>query len=163
MEDFPRVLLIGWGLIAIAVALSFFDRVVGLKLYGIGIAQYLVYPTFALAIWPLLEPGDTRRLTRLLIAMGSVIAVTVLLQAMGVGGFIQAASAQIEGFAANRYAGITGSYLHTSAYLGTIAVLAMGEFATLRDWRSRIAGTVVLAAILSGVVLTSVAPVLSSR
>ncbi len=153
-EDFPRPLLIGWALIAGAVALSFLAKVVGLKLYGIGVAQYLVYPTLALAVWPLLEPGDTRRLTRLFIVMGSVVALTVLAQAMGIGGFIQAASAQVDGLAANRYAGITGSYLHTSAFLGTVAVLAMGEFSTMRSWGARLGGTAVLAAILSGEVLT---------
>jgi len=154
LDDFPRPLLIAWGLIAGAVALSFLAKAVSLKLYGVGVAQYLVYPTLALAIWPLLEPGDTRRLTRLLIVVGSVVAATVLLQAAGIEGFIQAASAQVDGFAANRYAGITGSYLHTSAFLGTTAVLAMGEFGTLRSWRARLGGTVVLAAILSGEVLT---------
>jgi hypothetical protein len=150
--DFPRPLLIGWALFAVAVALSFLAKTVGLKLYGIGVAQYLVYPTLALAIWPLLEPGDTRRLTRLLVAMASV--VTVVVQAMGVEGFIQAASAQVDGLAANRYAGITGSYLHTSAFLGTTAVLVMGEFATAPGWRLRLAGTALLALLLSGEVLT---------
>lgn len=154
LADLPHPLLIGWALIAVAALLSFLTSIVSLKLYGIGLAQYLVYPTLALAIWPLLEPGDIRRLTRLMIAMGLVVAATVLLQAMGIGGFIQAASAQVDGFAANRYAGITGSFLHTSAFLGTTAVLAMGEFALLRGWSARLAGTVVLAAILSGEVLT---------
>jgi hypothetical protein len=154
LEDFPRPLLIGWVLIAVAVLLSFPASVVGLKLYGIGVAQYLVYPTFALAIWPLMEPGDTRRLSRLVIGLGLLVAVTVLLQAAGVQGFIQAASAQVDGLAANRYAGITGSYLHTSAFLGCAAVLTMGELTSLRDIRARAAGTIGLAAILSGVVLT---------
>lgn len=154
LDDFPRPLLIGTALISVAAALSFLTSVVSLKLYGIGLAQYLVYPVLALAIWSLLEPGDSRRLSRLMIAMGGVVAVTVLLQAAGVEGFIQAASAQVDGLAANRYAGITGSYLHTSAFLGVVAVLAMGEFARLTDWRERLGGTAVLAAILSGQVLT---------
>lgn len=154
VDDFPRPLLIGWALIALAVLLSFPASVVGLKLYGIGLAQYLVYPTFALAVWPLLEPGDTRLLSRLVLAMGAVVAATVLAQAMGVEGFIQAASAQVDGLAANRYAGITGSYLHTSAFLGCTAVLAMGELASLRSTAARVGGTALLAAILSGVVLT---------
>jgi hypothetical protein len=154
LDDFPRPLLIGWALIAVAVGLSFLAKAVGLKLYGIGVAQYMVYPTLALAIWPLLEPGDTRRLTRLMIVMSSLVAVTVLVQAAGVEGFIQAASAQVDGLAANRYAGITGSYLHTSAFLGTTGVLAMGEFSTLRGWPARLGGTALLAAILSGEVLT---------
>jgi hypothetical protein len=154
LADFPRPLLIGWALIAAVALLSYPVSVVGLKLYGIGLAQYLVYPTFALAIWPLLESGDTRRLTRLVLALGTVVGATVLLQAMGVEGFIQAASAQVDGLAANRYAGITGSYLHTSAFLGCAAVLAMGELPALRSAAARIGGTALLAAILSGVVLT---------
>jgi hypothetical protein len=154
LEDFPRPLLIGWVLIAVAALLSFPASAVGLKLYGIGLAQYLVYPTFALAVWPLLEPGDTRRLSRLVIGLGLLVAATVLAQAAGVEGFIQAASAQVDGLAANRYAGITGSYLHTSAFLGCTAVVMMGELSSLRSNASRIAGTALLAAILSGVVLT---------
>lgn len=154
LSDFPQPLLIGWVLIAAIALISYPASVVGLKLYGIGIAQYMVYPTFALAVWPLLEPGDARRLSRLVLALGTLVATTVLLQAVGVEGFIQAASAQVDGLAANRYAGITGSYLHTSAFLGCAAVLAMGELPTLRDTRTRIGGTVLLAAILSGVVLT---------
>jgi O-antigen ligase len=154
LADFPQPLLVGWGLIAIVALLSYPASVVGLKLYGIGIAQYLVYPTFALAVWPLLEPGDARRLSRLVLAMGGVVTATVLVQAMGVEGFIQAASAQVDGLAANRFAGITGSYLHTSAFLGCTAVLAMGELPSLRSTASRIGGTALLAAILSGVVLT---------
>lgn len=154
LEDFPRQLLIGWVVIALVALLTFPAKVVGLKLFGIGLAQYLVYPTLALAVWPLLEPGDARRLTRLIVGMGLVVASTVLLQAMGVEGFIQAASAQVDGLAANRYAGITGSYLHTSAFLGTTAALAMGELARLRNPRACVAGSLMLAAILSGVVLT---------
>jgi O-Antigen ligase len=154
LDDFPRLLLIGWAVIAAVAALSFLASVVSLKLYGIGLAQYLVYPTLALAVWPLLEPGDSRRLSRLMIVMGSVVATTVLLQAAGIEGFIQAASAEVDGLAANRYAGITGSYLHTSAFLGVAAVLAMGEFATFAGWKERLGGTVALAAILSGQVLT---------
>ncbi len=138
LDDFPPILLVGWVLIAVAVVLSFLASVVSLKLYGIGLAQYLVYPTLALAVWLLIESGDSRRLSRLMIVMGAVVAATVLLQAAGVEGFIQAASAEVDGLAANRYAGITGSYLHTSAFLGIAAVLAMGEFATLGGWKQRL-------------------------
>ncbi len=152
--DFPRMLLIGWSVIAVIAVLSFPASVIGPKLFAIGVAQYLVYPTFALVIWPLLEPGDTRLLTRLVLCMGVVVGLTVLLQAVGVEGFIQAASAQVDGLAANRYAGITGSYLHTSSFLGCTAVLAMGELPRLRSPAARVAGSAVLAVILSGVVLT---------
>ena len=93
-------------------------------------------------------------MTRLLIGLAAVVGATVLLQAAGVGGFIQAASAQVDGFAADRYAGITGSCLRTSALLGTCAVLAMGEYARAKNWQHRLLGTAVLAVILSGEVLT---------
>lgn len=154
LADLPRPLLAGWVAIAIAALLSFPASVVGLKLYGIGLAQYLVYPTLALVVWPLFEPEDTRRLTRLAIAMGGLVAVTVVMQALGVEGFIQAASAHVEGLGANRYAGVTGSYLHTSAFLGCISVLVMGELAGLRSVAARVAGSALLALVLSGVVLT---------
>lgn len=154
LTELPLALLLGWGLIAVAALLSFPLSVVGLKLYGIGLAQYLVYPTLVLTVWVLLEPGDGRRVTRLVIAVGGLVAGTVLLQAMGVEGFIQAASAQVDGLAANRYAGVTGSYLHTSAFLGTVAVLAMGELPRLRRAGERVAGSALLAVLLSGVVLT---------
>lgn len=153
-EELSQPLLIGWAVIAVAALLSFPATVVGLKLYGIGLAQYLVYPTLALLLWVMLEPGDGRRLTRLVIVVGGVVGATVLLQAMGVEGFIQAASAQVDGLAANRFAGITGSYLHTSAFLGIVAVLTMGELPALRRGWERFAGSALLALILSGVVLT---------
>jgi hypothetical protein len=154
LADLPRPLLIGWALIAAIAAVNFLVQSIGLKLYGIGVAQYLVYPTLAIAAWPLLEPGDLRRLTRLVIATGVFVALTVLVQATGVESFIQSASAEVEGLAANRYAGITGSYLHTSALLGVVAVLVMGELLRLRDTRSMVLGTVMLAVVFSGQILT---------
>jgi hypothetical protein len=60
----------------------------------------------------------------------------------------------VDGLAADRYAGITGSYLHTSAFLGCTAVLAMGELPRLQGTVARVAGSALLAGILSGVVLT---------
>jgi len=154
LQELPRPLLIGWGLIATVILLNFAAQEVGLKLFGIGVAQYLVYPTLAIAAWPLFEPGDLRRLTRLIIATGVIVAVTVLVQASGVESFIQAASGQVEGLAANRYAGITGSYLHTSALLGVVSVLLMGELVRLRDPRWMVLGTALLAVVLSGQILT---------
>jgi O-Antigen ligase len=154
LAHFPRPLLVGWGLIAAIAAVNVLVQTVGLKLYGIGIAQYLVYPTLALAASQLLVPGDLRRLTRLLIATGTLVAVTVLVQASGIESFIQAASGEVEGLAANRYAGITGSFLHTSALLGVVSVLLMGELLRLRDLRSKAIGSALLALIFSGEILT---------
>jgi O-antigen ligase len=153
-DDLPRPLLIGWSLIAAVAAVNLLVETIGLKLYGIGVAQYLVYPTLAIVAWPLIEPGDTRRLTRLVIATGVLVAVTVLVQATGIESFIQSASAEVEGLAANRYAGITGSYLHTSALLGVVSVLLMGELLRLHDNRSMVLGSALLAVVFSGQILT---------
>jgi len=154
VSDLPRPLIIGWSVIAVVCAINFIFQTVGLKLYGIGLAQYLIYPTLALAAWPLLEPGDLRRGVRVLMAAGVLVAVTVMTQAAGIESFIQAATAQVDGFAAGRYAGITGSYLHTSAFLGTCSVLAMGELLTADTRKRQIVAGLVLACLLSGVNLT---------
>jgi hypothetical protein len=153
-RDLPLPLLVAVGLIAVAAAFDFLTQAVGLKLYGVGLAQYFVYPVLAIAAWPLYEPGDLRRLSRLLIAMGGVVAVTVLIQASGIESFIQSAGAEVEGLAANRYAGITGSFLHTSAFLGVVSALLMGELAATSSLRDRVLGTVLLAIVLSGQILT---------
>ena len=153
--SFPRPLVAGWLVIAGVALLNTVTAAVALKLYGVGLAQYLVYPTLALAIVPLLEPGDERRLAWLFVGLGTFVAITALIQVTGIESFIQSASAEVEGLAANRYAGVTGSYLHTSSFLGVAAVLAMGLFIrsgmTMRD---KLLGIVVLGMILSGIVLT---------
>jgi len=154
LSDFPRLLLIGWGLIAVIALLDFPGQDVGLKLYGVGLAQYLVYPTLALAAWPLYEQGDSRKLTRLVIGLASLVAVTVVIQALGIESFIQSAGAEVEGLAASRFAGITGSYLHTSSFLGVAAVLLMGELLKLRSTRDRVLGAALLALVFSGEILT---------
>ena len=154
LKELPGPLLIAWALIVCVAILNFATQAVGLKLYAVGVAQYLVYPTFVIAIWPLFTPGDARRLSRFVILMGTVVAVTVLVQATGVESFIQSASAEVDGLAANRYAGITGSYLHTSAFLGVVSVLLMGELLSLRNRRDMVVGTFFLAVIFSGQILT---------
>lgn len=154
LTEFSRPLLIGWCLIAAVVLMNMFFQGVGLKLYGIGVAQYLVYPTLALVIWPLMEEGDERRLARVLIAIGIFVALTVMLQASGIENFIQAANAEVDGLNSDRYAGITGSYLHTSAFLGAAFVLTMGESMAASTWRNRAIGLVLLATLLSAIILT---------
>jgi len=150
----PKPLLIGWALFAFVAFTDILFQTVGLKLYAVGLAQYLVYPTMAIAIWPLFEPGDLRRGVQILIAAGTVVALTVMLQATGLESFIQAATSQVDGLAAGRFAGITGSYLHTSAFLGTCAVLTMGEFLVSDSRRRQAVICVILAALLSGLNLT---------
>jgi hypothetical protein len=154
LKDLPQPLLIGWCVIAFISITNLAFQTVGLQLYAIGLAQYLVYPTLALAAWPLLGPGDLRLGVRVLIAAGSVVALTVMTQAAGIESFIQAATAQVDGFAAGRYAGVTGSYLHTSAFLGTCSVLAMGELLAADTRKRQVIMGLILAGLLSGVNLT---------
>ncbi|MGK2956783.1 MAG: O-antigen ligase family protein [Solirubrobacterales bacterium] len=154
LSSFSRPLLIGWSLIAFAALVNFAVQTVGLKLYGIGLAQYLVYPTLALIIWPIMEAGDERRLARILMATGLVVATSVMLQAAEIESFIQAANSQVDGLAADRYAGITGSYLHTSAFLGTCFVLVLAESIRLNEWKERLIAVALLAWIFGGVILT---------
>ena len=154
LDDLSRPLLIGWCVIAVIALVNFLVQTVGLKLYGIGLAQYLVYPTLALVVWPVMVEGDERRLTRVIIAASLLVAFTVMLQASGIEDFVQSANAEVDGLNANRYAGITGSYLHTSSFLGAAFVLIMGETMAAGNWRDRIIGVVMLAALFSAVILT---------
>src|SRR5687768_10202821 len=47
-RNLPRPLVAGWVLIALVALLNTLTAAVALKLYGVGLAQYLVYPTLAL-------------------------------------------------------------------------------------------------------------------
>lgn len=154
LDRFPKSLTAIWLLVAIVALLNLPFQMVGLKLYAIGLAQYLVYPTLALAGWFLMRPGDIIRVTYLFLWVGTAVALTVLIQAAGIESFIQAATAQVDGFAADRYAGITGSYLHTSAFLGVCAVLGLGIFLRAESGRQHLAIGVAIAFIFSGVILT---------
>ena len=152
-RDLPRSLLVGWLLIAAACALDLLTQTVGLKLYAIGLAQYLVYPTYALAAWLLFEPGDLERVGWAFLAIASVVAVTVMAQRAGFNGFVQEAPTDV-GLAANRYAGATGSALHSSAYLGAAAAVAIAVVATARTPRTLGLSFAALALILAGQTLT---------
>lgn len=149
----PRPLVIGWCLIAGVAAINFLVQTVGLKLFGIGIAQYLVYPTLAIVIWPLAREGDVRRLSRVIVGAAGLVAVTVMLQAMGVE-FLQAANARVDGLAADRFAGITGSYLHTSAFVGAAFVVATCESLGSRERREQVLWALVMTLLFSAVIMT---------
>mgnify|MGYP001394862945 CR=1 FL=1 len=154
LSDLPFPLLVGWAAIVLIAGLDVVFQTVGIKLYAIGLAQYTIYPTLAVVVWPLLERGDEERIVRVLVAAGALVAVTVLIQAAGIWEFIQQANAQVDGLAADRYAGITGSYLHTSAFLGTCFVLALGQSVRLGDLRDQAVAGALLALLFSGVILT---------
>jgi hypothetical protein len=153
VSSLPRPLLAGWVLIAMACVLDLATQTVGARLYLVGLAQYLIYPTFVLAAWPLLERGDLSRIAAAFCAIGSFVALTVMLHAAGVDAFVQAESSDV-GLDAKRYAGATGSALHSSAFLGSMAVIAMGTMAAARTRAVLLLGFAAFAVILSGQVLT---------
>src|SRR5204863_10014232 len=108
-----------WSAIASVAVVDFATQTVGLKLYGIGLAQYLVYPTFALLVWPLLRPRDRTWLVWAFVALGTIVALSIFLEVAGVY-FTEAVRDP------HRFGGATGSYLHSAIFLGTTAVLALG-------------------------------------
>jgi hypothetical protein len=125
---------------------------VGLKLYAIGFAQYLVYPTLAVLAWPLLERRDRDRLVFALAGLGVLVAVSIFLEAEGVP-FVEAVRAAAPG-GGIRYGGATGSYLHASIFLGTTAVLTAGALLSRWSRRGALVGTGALGVILAGLGLT---------
>ncbi len=147
LRDEPPLLLVGWVAIAVVCVLDFATQTVGLKLYAIGVAQYLVYPTFALLVWPLLEPGDRKRLVWALAGLGVVVAASIFLEVAGVY-FTEAVRDP------HRFGGATGSYLHSAIFLGTTIVLALGLL--FADWRPRTAAIAVgaVALMVGGIGLT---------
>jgi O-antigen ligase/polysaccharide polymerase Wzy-like membrane protein len=119
LRDEPPILVACWLAIAVAAVLDLATQTVGLRLYAIGLAQYLVYPTFALLAWPLLEERDRERVVWAFVALGVLVAVSIFLEVAGVD-FAEAVRSS------RRFGGATGSYLHSAIFLGTTAVLALG-------------------------------------
>ena len=152
VDELPAILVYGWVAIAIACALDFITQAVGLKLYGIGLAQYLAFPTFAILVWMVLRE-ESALLTGLLLFTGAVVALSVFVQDAGVTDYVQAAPPYVQGLPDLRYGGITGSYLHTSAFLGMAAVLAAG-YSLRPGWRWAAFGIGVLGGILGAQILT---------
>lgn len=139
-----RALVAGAALIAAAAVLGAATQTVGPTLYAIGLAQYLAYPFFALACWAVASPRDVSAATWILIAMSAVVASSILVQAAGITDFVQAASSEV------RHGGATGSYLHASIFLGTLAPLWVVLAVVARTKRA-------LAGAVAGFALASVA------
>jgi hypothetical protein len=153
VDRLPLPLVYAWCALALACVLDLLTQDVGLKLYGVGLAQYLTYPTLAVLLWVFLRDDEEERLSFLLIALGVFVSLTLFIQAAGITEFVQAAPAYVAGLDANRWAGITGSYLHTSAVLGPISVLALGlALRGRRNWL--LASFAILAILLSAQILT---------
>jgi O-Antigen ligase len=142
LRDEPPLLVAAWVAIAVVAVLDFATQTVGLKLYAVGVAQYLVYPTFALLAWPLLEARDREWLVWGFVALGVLVAVSIFLEAAGVY-FNEAVRDP------HRLGGATGSYLHAAIFLGTTAVLALG--ALFARWsRLNALGTVAAVGVMVG-------------
>jgi hypothetical protein len=126
---------------------DFATQTVGLKLYAIGLAQYLVYPTFAVVAWPLIGRRDREWLVWAFCALGVAVAVSEFLEVAGVY-FAEAARVS------ERYAGSTGSVLHSGIFLGTTSVLALG--ALFARWSTRNAALAVgaIGVMVAGIALT---------
>jgi O-antigen ligase/polysaccharide polymerase Wzy-like membrane protein len=151
----PRLLgLTVLALVAVSL-LGVLTQTVGPKLYAIGVVQYAIYPTLALLAWNVLAPGDLPRLVRLLAALGALVAGSVFLEAIHAVRFVEAADPDSAlGLGGARYGGITGSYLHASQFLGTVAVLVLGLVLASRSTRSTRWLAVALAVVLGGIAVT---------
>jgi hypothetical protein len=149
-----RPLLAGWVMIAVVAVLDLATQTVGYHVYAIGLAQYLTYPTLAILAWLAMERGDTERLVRLLVVVGAIVGFSVLVEAVGLIKFVEAAAPNGDLLTGNRYGGATGSYLHASIFLGTTAVLTMGL--VLEGWRRRdgVIAAAVLALVVGAMALT---------
>jgi hypothetical protein len=124
LSRLPRPLLAGWAVIAAVCALDLLSQTVGLTVYAIGLAQYLSYPTFALLAWLVIDRDDVERAAWFLTGMGAVVGVSIFLEAADLVHFVEAANPEAAlGLGAARYGGATGSYLHASMLLGTIAIV----------------------------------------
>jgi len=150
----PPLLAAGWIVIAAVAALDFATQTVGLRLYAIGLAQYLVYPTMALLAWWVMGRRDPERLVWAFAALGVVVAISIFLNAVGVVSFVESAASDVTVRAATRYGGITGSYLHAGVFLGTTAVLVAGIAFSRWSLRSGILASFALGAVLGGIALT---------
>ncbi|HEX8122367.1 MAG TPA: hypothetical protein VF549_13985 [Solirubrobacteraceae bacterium] len=145
---FPRPLVVGAAVIAAVAVANVLTQQVGITLYGIGLAQYLVYPVFALACWTVLTPGDPQRLRWLLVALSAVVAASVLMQSAGVTAFAQASSGT------SRAGGVTGSFLHASIFLGTLAPLWVALAVLSTRWARRVLAVAGLGLLLVALALT---------
>jgi hypothetical protein len=142
-----RALVACWMAIAAACVLDFATQTVGLRLYAIGLAQYLIYPTFALLAWRLLKPGDRERLVWAFVGLGVLVALSIFLEVAGVD-FAEAVRS------ARRFGGSTGSYLHAAIFLGTTAVLALGVLFSRWSRQNALLAVAAVGVMIGGIGLT---------
>jgi len=148
----PPLLVLGISAIAVVCALNALTQEVGLTIWAIGLAQYLIYPLFALVLWQVMRPGDGVGATTALIWLGIAVSITVLLDYSGLVTFAQSVSG--EGAGTARYGGSTGSFIHASIFLGTAIPILAGWLISQRSRGRVMLGAAGLAALLAGLALT---------
>jgi hypothetical protein len=151
----PRLLALTiLALVAVCV-LGILTQTVGPKLYAIGVVQYAIYPTLGLVAWNVLDPRDLNRLAWLLAGLGTAVAVSVFLEAAHLIRFVEAADPDsAPALGGSRYGGITGSYLHASQFLGTVAIVLVGLLLASSSPRRTRWLALMLAVVLGGVGVT---------
>jgi O-antigen/teichoic acid export membrane protein len=149
-----RMLAVAWIAIAVAAVLDLLTQTVGLKVYAIGLVQYLAYPTLALLALPVLRRRDIERFAVALVALGVAVACSIFLEAAHAVRFVEAVPPIDPVTGTGRYGGSTGSYLHASIFLGTAAPIALGFVLAKRSTRQRALAGAALATIFAGFVLT---------
>jgi hypothetical protein len=149
-----RMLLVAWIAIAVVALLDLLTETVGLKVYAIGLVQYLTYPTLAFLAWRVLRRRDIERLALVLVALGVTVACSIFLEAAHLVRFVEAVPPIDPVTGTARYGGSTGSFLHASIFLGTVAPIALGFVLAKRSTRERALAAAALATIFAGFVLT---------
>jgi N-acetylglucosaminyl-diphospho-decaprenol L-rhamnosyltransferase len=150
LERVPRLLRWTWVAIAAIVALDLPFHGGGLDLYGVGAVQYLTYPTFAVLAFVFGRRSDIRPISVLLVGLGTIVAITVLLEAIHLVKFVQARpGAHLHN---PRYGGSTGSFLHASIFIGAAIPIGLGLM--LGSWsRIRLLDATAIGAILLGAMI----------
>jgi len=149
----PRALLLAAVTIAAVAVLDLSTQTVGFHVYAIGFAQYLTYPALALVAWPAVRRRDIEPFAALFVGLGVAVAGSIFLEAAHVVRFVEAVPPVDPVTGTARYGGATGSYLHASMFLGTVAPIALG-FVLVQRGRLRLLAAAGLATIFAGFVLT---------
>ncbi len=149
----PRPLLLAAVAVAGVAILDFATQTVGLHVYAIGFVQYLTYPVLAVVVWPAVRRRDIEPYAALLVGLGVAVAGSIFLEAAHLVRFVEAVPPVDPVTGTARYGGATGSYLHASMFLGTVAPIALGFVLTKRA-RDQALAAAALACIFAGFVLT---------
>jgi GT2 family glycosyltransferase len=145
----PSVLKLTWLTILAVVLVNLPFHEGKLSLYAVGAVQYLSYPTFAVLAYMVGRRSSIRTVAILLVALGTAVAVTVVLEAVELLTLEQSRRAAQLGNP--RYGGSTGSFLHASLFMGATIPIGLGLL--LGAWsRPRLLDATVIGALLLGAI-----------